>query len=503
MKWRDDLRQLDKEIVLLAHSMAILGWDQETYMPRKAIGERAEQLALLQGICHDKIVDPRWQDAFESMGIEDVNRFPVEGLSDDQALLREAFRRYQKEAALSKDLVMAISRQTSLSQAKWAEAKKARNYSIFEPELKKLFALVKEKAETIGYQENIYDALLDDYEPYMTLKELEKVFDDFKGPLKDLFFKICDQKSDIPHDFLHLPFSVEKQKKLNKEVLNQLKFPFERARLDESEHPFTTTLGMDDVRITTHFHEEYFPAAFFGTVHEAGHALYELGIDSRWAESVIADGVSLGVHESQSRLWENIVFRGKSYWQGYYPELSKIYPENFKDVRVDQFYKAINRVEPSLIRIEADELSYNLHIIIRFELEKRLFAGDIDTKDLPEAWNKAYKDSLGIMPSHNSEGVLQDIHWSMGAFGYFPTYSLGNLYSAQIYHKMKQDISDLEQDIANRKFDKMVQWLGQNIHQYGKFYRAKDLMKKATGEDLNPKYFMNYLNQKFGEIYGL
>jgi carboxypeptidase Taq len=353
-----------------------------------------------------------------------------------------------------------------------------------------------EKAEAIGYAEHPYDALLDEFEPWMSTATVSTVFADLREKLVPLVEQITARQEE-DESFLNATFPVEKQKQFGRTVLETMGYDFNRGRLDVSVHPFTTAVGADDVRITTRYNPQYFRTGLFGTIHEAGHALYEMGIDPSYKQSILGEGTSLGVHESQSRMWENMIGRSIPFWRYFYPRLRELFPKQLSEVQLSAFVRAVNRVRPSFIRIEADEVTYSLHIILRFELEQALLTGDLAVDDLPEAWNDGMERLLGIRPQHNSEGVLQDIHWAMGAIGYFPTYALGNLYAAQFYRAMAADMPDIEQRMARGDLASIRDWLGARIHRPGSSKTAGELLQEVTGEDLNPEYFTSYLEEKF------
>lgn len=497
------LKEIDREIQLLEHTTALLGWDQETYMPEKAIGERARQQSLLSGIMHDKLVSEETGKLLSACGINDKDDEADSSFSDfDKAYLRKFSRDYFREVKLPKRLVIDFSREAALSQSAWVEARKKSNFSIFAPHLEKILELTKEKAEKIGYKDHPYDALLDEYEPFATTASIKKTFDDLKPKLQDLVKRI-GKAEQVDDSFLQDSYPVELQEKFGKQVLTDLGYDLTRGRLDVSAHPFTTTTGFHDIRLTTRYNEDSFKTAILGTVHECGHGLYEQGMDEKLEGTVLAQGTSLGIHESQSRTWENMIALSLPFWRHYFPKLKEIFPSRLEGVSVDQFYRGINKSRPSMIRIDADEVTYSLHIILRFELELQLISGTLRINDLPEAWNSKMNELLGIVPANDAEGVLQDVHWSFGAVGYFPTYALGNLYGAQFYHKMDSDLGGTEKLMEKGDFKTILRWLRENIHQHGSIYTAEELCVKTTGETLNPDYFYKYLENKYSRIYGL
>jgi carboxypeptidase Taq len=499
----EQLKGIDKEILLLAHTAALLSWDQETYMPVGALEERSEQISLLQGLIHRRITDPRCADMFSALEANPDNPAGAARFSEiERAFVREAFRRYSRGTRIPESLVVEMARTASMAQGVWVQARKASDFSMFKPHLEKIIGLLKQIAECLGYTDSPYDPLLDEYEPWMTTREVEDVFCRLKQPLVELVQKIVDSDRKIDESVITARFPEQTQLRFNLLVLKAMGFEFDRGRLDVSAHPFTTTLGVNDIRLTTRYNEKFFPTSLFGTIHECGHGLYELGFGPRIKGGLLGNAASLGIHESQSRLWENMVGRSLRFWKGFFPLLSETFPGVLKGVTPQTFYEAINAVKPSLIRVEADEVTYNLHIILRFELEKRLIAGELAAADLPAAWKEESKKLLGIEPAADADGVLQDVHWSMGAFGYFPTYTLGNLYAAQFYAAMRRQQPGVEAEIEKGNLKPVRSWLADNIHVHGAVYPAGELCRRVTGEKLNPGFFLEYLEKKFGEIYG-
>ena len=497
------LKELTKDVVLLEHAIATLSWDQQTYMPQEAIGEKGEQLALLQGMLHEKITSPEIGKLLNDLGADDDN--PAGKLksdtSTDSAYIKETYRQYKIQARLPKKLVTDLALETSLSQAAWIEARKKSDFSLFQPHLEKVLELTKQKAEAIGYGETPYDALLDEFEPWTTTREVADIFGSIQPWLTEFIGKI-NESEQVDDSFLLKDFDISRQEVFGRKVLQDMGYSYDRGRLDVSVHPFMTTLGRDDIRLTTRYQKDFFKTGLFGIIHECGHGLYELGFGENVKGNLLASAASLGIHESQSRTWENVIGRSYSFWKYYYPILQQYFPENLSDVGIEKFYKGINKVKPSLIRVEADEVTYNLHIILRFQLEQELISGFISVKDLPEAWNIKTKEFLGITPDNDANGVLQDIHWPMGAFGYFPTYALGNLYSAQFSSVMEKKI-DVEGSLVNGDLANILDWLRGKIHIYGASKSAEELAVDITGEKLNPEYFKKYLENKYKQIYNI
>ena len=497
------LKNKARELYLLEHTQAIISWDQETKMPDSANEERAEQLALLEGIMHNRLTSPEVGRLLSALGAspdkpEGKGDFPVE----DKAFVREMFRSYHRASKLPESLVTEMARQTGLAHTSWVKARKNSDFSLFEGSLEKIIDLNREKAEKIGYKEHPYDALLDEYEPWMTAARVEEVFGSLGRKLADLTARIAASKQ-VDTACVDKNYPVELQDRFGRSVIEKIGFPMDRGRLDLSAHPFTTTLGENDVRITTRYYEDLMLSGLFSNIHESGHALYELGIGENIRGNILATGVSLGIHESQSRFWENMIGRSRAFWEYFYPEFQKVFSAQTKHVDLDQFYRAVNKVEPSFIRVEADEVTYSLHVILRFEIEKAMLSGDIKVSSLPDEWNRRMKSLLGIVPANDTVGVLQDVHWSAGLIGYFSTYALGNLYAAQFLNSMKSGLGDIDEIVRAGKFDEILNWLRTNIHRHGMVYPASELCSRVTGEELNPNYFTDYLEQKYGEVYDL
>jgi carboxypeptidase Taq len=421
----------------------------------------------------------------------------------NRKLVKECKKEYDRSKKIPPDKYKAYVVLTSQAESVWEDAKHKADFAMFQPYLEKIVAANLEFIELWGYEGHRYNTLLDMYEPGMTVEKLDKLFADVREKLVPLVSAI-QQSNNVPDAaFLKQSFDVAEQKKFSLFILNELGYDFEAGRLDESVHPFATGLNPGDVRITTRYLPDDVTSALFGTIHECGHALYEQNISEELIGTPLCTGTSMGIHESQSRFWENMVGRSRPFWNRYYPKLQELYPDRLGNVPVESFYNAINIVQPSLIRIEADELTYNLHIMIRYEIEKALFDGSLSVADLPAYWNEKYKEYLGVDPSHDGEGVLQDVHWAGGAFGYFPSYSLGNMYSAQIRNTLEKELGDLDDITANGQFAAVKEWLVERIYRYGKLLTPHEIVTRITGESLNPEYLITYLKKKYGEIYGL
>ena len=506
------LVELDREISLFIHIDALLNWDQETYMPSKAVGERAEQIALIEGLAHEKSIALEVGDLLEALGSTSENPMGDPALAPaERAYLRVLRRCFDRETKLPAELVGELAREVSLGQAAWIEARAKNDFPAFAPHLERMVELKKRQAACLAVGASVgkkpgqtpYDVLLDLYEPGSSEASISKVFALLRGELVALLDKIASRPQ-VDDSFLHRNCPVPNQQAISEWLMGIMSYDPGRGRLDVVAHPFTTTLGTSDVRITTRYLPDFFVSSLFSTVHETGHALYELDIapGAGFEGTRLADPASMAIHESQSRFWENIVGRSASLWKPNYARLRGLAGGALDGVGLDAFVKSINKVEPSLIRTEADEVTYSLHIILRFELESALLSGHLAAKDLPAAWNEKMKELLGVVPPDDSQGCLQDVHWSGGLFGYFPSYALGNLYGAQFWDAMKVSMPDLEERIARGDLGSVLDWLKTNVHTSGTTYLPGELIERATGSDLDPSHFVAYLNKKYQAVYG-
>jgi len=497
------LHAIDRDVKHLSQITALLQWDQETYMPPAAVEGRSEQLALLEGIVHEKSTSPEIGDLLEQLGSTTAHPMGDADLPEvERDFLRVLRKEYDRAVLLPADLVTEAARAEGLSQAAWVEARKRNDYKTFMPHLEKMVGYAKKKAECWGFTARPNDGLLDIHEPGMTEASIEAVFNPLRSRLSSLVQRIGEKKAPRS-DFLSREFPAELQAQFGESVMKALAYDLQQGRLDISAHPFTTTLGPRDVRITTRYFPTNMLSGLFSIIHETGHALYEMGFAEEIRDSSLGDGASMGIHESQSRLWENVVGRSYAFWKGQFPQLRQLFPTQLADVSVDEFYAAVNQVRPSLIRVDADEVTYSLHVILRFELERRLFAGTVSVADLPEAWNAMMKEILGVTPDSDANGVLQDVHWSMGAFGYFPSYALGNLYGLQFWDALKSDIPEVESFIERKDYMPILQWLRNHVHVHGCRYEPGDLILKVTGKPLSADSFISYLEHKYGQLYKL
>ena len=479
----------------LALAQQTLEWDQEVIMPPKGLGQRAKQLAALASAVHAGWTDPALGellvDLEASTGLEEAARADV----------REARRTFDRAAKLPARLVQERAEAVSLAQAAWESARPRNDFASFQPHLERVVALTRELAEAVGGKRR-YDALLDEFEPGMTEPELRTVFSELKGRLLPLLDAIKGAPRRPDPSILTRHFPVEGQRAFCLRLVRDLGFDLEAGRFDVSAHPFTNgTLG--DVRLTTRYRENYLPCAVFGTLHETGHGLYEQGLDPDRYRNPAGQACSMGIHESQSRLWENLIGRSRAFWEHYYPPLRAAFPGVLDDVPMAAFHGAVNAVAPTLIRLEADEATYNLHIILRFELESELVAGRIEVRDLPELWRAKMQAYLGLLPEDDRTGVLQDIHWAAGLIGYFPTYTLGNLYGAQFLERLRQDLPDLDARVARGELRPAKEWLNRNLHVHGRRWSAQELCQRVTGAPLSVEPLMRHLWATYSDLYGI
>jgi len=493
------LKGLMAEIADLRAASAVLEWDQQVNMPPGAADDRGEQVATLERILHIKATSDELGKLLETLGSE-VSQLDPD--SDEARLIKVAKRQYDKQTRVPSEFVAEMARVTSVSQAVWQDAKAASDFKKFLPYLEKVIVLRRQYAEFFKPWDHVYDPLLDDFEPGMKTAQVQGIFNTLR-PKQVALIKAIAEKPKVDRSFLFLEYPEKEQWDFGVKVISQFGYEWKHGRQDKSVHPFTTGFGLNDVRITTRFNTRFLPTAIFGSMHECGHALYELGINKQYNRTPLADGASMAVHESQSRMWENMVGRSRAFWEHFYPVLKDYFPSQLGNVDLEAFYKGINAVEPSLIRVEADEATYNLHIMLRLELEIALMEGSLEAKDAPAAWNERMVEYLGIQPPNDEQGVLQDVHWSFGGFGYFPTYALGNLVSAQLWERMAADLEDLDGLVANAQFEPILQWLRENVHRYGSKFEPQELVEKVTGSPITPEPYMRYLEKKFGEIYQL
>ncbi len=492
----EDFAAQAKKISTIYSATGVLGWDQEVNMPANGASLRSDQLSILSGIAHELRTDQKYVDLIQSL-LEDKTLNEVEKCN-----VRETWRSIDRGRKFSKEFVENLSKVISESFAAWHQAKAENKFEIFAPHLEKLVAIKKEEADIVGYKDHPYDALIDDYEPGTTVAEIDILFEDVKNQLVD-FTKQILTKPKTNDSFFYQEFPHEDQRDFCKQLVTEMGYDFKSGRMDLAPHPFCIGFYPQDTRITYRYKTKDLSEIIWSVTHEGGHALYEQGMKMEFVGLPAAGAVSLAIHESQSRLWENNVSRSKEYWQHYMPVLQKYFPGKLDNVTPLDFYKACNKVESSLIRTNADEITYHFHIMIRYGIEKRLMDGTLSVNDLPKVWNESYKNYLGIDVPSDSEGCLQDVHWAHGSIGYFPTYSLGSFYAAQFFDAAKRDMPNLKQDIMEGKLLGLREWLRDNIHQHGMIFTADQLCKRVTGESLNFSHFMNYAKEKYTDIYSL
>ena len=496
----EDVCRHAREIGLLSSIESLLGWDERCLLPAAGAEYRAEQMTLVTGLIHARQTDQRLGGWLDELAASPLAADPA---SASGATIRQLRRQYEKKTKLPQALVEELTRTSVLGQQVWQTARADSDFAALTPLLQKTIDLKREQADAIGYAECRYDALLDDYEQGERTSNLTRVLGELRDELTPLVAAIRSSGRQPERAILHRHYPLEAQEAFGRQVAAAIGFDFTRGRLDVTAHPFCTAPGPHDCRITTRYEEGYFSGALFGTLHEAGHGIYDQGLPAEHFGLPAGEAVSMGIHESQSRLWENLVGRSRAFWRHFYAAAQQAFPEALGHVALDDFYFAINDVRPSLIRIESDEATYNLHILIRFELEQALVEGDLPVAELPGAWNEKYREYLGIEPANDAEGVLQDIHWSAGLFGYFPTYSLGNLYAAQFFAQADDDLGGLAEQFARGKFEPLRLWLVDRIHQFGQRYSASELVERVTGEPLSHRALMDHLRGKLGPLYNV
>ncbi len=495
------LLQRAKEIAYLNSVQAILGWDQEVNMPAKGAAWRAEMQAYLAGQVHRKITDPALGDLLAQVEASDLVADP---LSDVAVNVREWRRDYEMATRLPTEFVERFAQATSLGQQVWGEARAKGDFSLFAPHLAQITQLARQKAEYLGYEDQPYDALLDQFEPGETTENVQRLFSELRQALIPFLHAILDSPvQPDPTIVEDRDYPIERQRILAELAAAALGLDPKASRLDVSTHPFSTNFGPGDQRITTRYHSRNFNDAFFSVLHETGHALYDQNLPQEHYGTPRGEAVSLGIHESQSRTWENLVGRSRAFWQYFFPLVRQFFPTTLADVDLDTFYFAVNAVKPGFIRVDADEVTYNLHIMLRFDIERAIINEGLPVEDIPATWNALFKEYVGLDVPDDRQGVLQDIHWSSGAIGYFPTYALGNLYGAQFFAQAQSDLPGLQDAFARGEFAPLLDWLRTHIHQHGRRYRAHELVEVVTGKPLSHEPFMAYLRAKYGPLYQL
>lgn len=499
-----DLVSLLRETGTLGSIAALVSWDQETYMPHNGAPARAQQSSTLAGIIHERRTSKQLGDLLTKCE-DDADLSQAD--SPEAANLREIRRDYELATKLPTELVSALARAQSQAQEIWKNARANNDFPAFAPALKEVLQLTREKAQCYGVPAGgeIYDPLLQEYEPDTTAADIEAVFTPLRDRLTAFIAEVTEQGTPPRTDFLHREIPTPKQHAFGQAVTAQLGFDYQSGRLDVTTHPFCSGFGPGDTRMTTRYAIDNFPDAISSTMHECGHGLYEQGLpkNSELFGTPLSAAVSLGIHESQSRMWENMVGRGRAFWTWALPLANKHFDNAFSDIDLDTFVKGVNTCTPSLIRVESDESTYNLHVMLRFELERAMISGDLAIDDLPGAWNDRFKQLLGLDVPSNAKGCLQDVHWSFGLIGYFPTYTLGNLYAAQLWETINEQIPDLDEQMAKGEFSALLTWLREHIHQHGRRYSAAQLCQRATGKPLEAEPLMRHLQRRVKPAYGL
>jgi carboxypeptidase Taq len=498
----DELIRRSRELGVLNSCAAVLGWDQQTYMPHRGAGLRGEQMAFLAALSHQKFTDPHVGELLARVESSELIGDPD---SDAAANVRELRRACDRATKIPQSLVEELARVTTQAQQAWEQARKANDFSGFRPWLEKVVALKRQEADAVGFQGHPYNALIEEYEPGTTVADLQELFRGLTAELVPLIRQVGASARRPDRSILDRDFPIDRQKVFAESAAAAFGFDFSAGRLDTTAHPFCSGIGPGDCRITTRYNPRSFSESFFGVLHETGHALYEQNLPAEHFGTPRGVACSFGIHESQSRLWENQVGRGRPFWDHFFPRLRQTFPAAMQGVAPEAFFAAINDVKPSFIRVEADEATYNLHIALRFELELNLLSGDLPVSDLPAAWNQRFQALFGISVPDDAHGCLQDIHWSFGGIGYFPTYTLGNLYAAQFMAAARRDlgVEALDESFRRGEFAPLKEWLGQKIHRHGQRFRAGELCRRATGSSLTAKPFIAYLNEKYAALFGV
>lgn len=495
MVYYDELIQRTREASLLASCGSLLSWDESTYMPRGGGLHRGEQMALLARLGHEMTSHPRVGELLSSLDLTALTELQA-------ANVREIRRSYERAVKVPAALVEELARVTTNAQGAWRDAKKAGDFVLFRPHLERIVCLLREKADAIGHGGNRYDALLDEYEPGATADTITQLFAGLRSELVPLIQEIAASGRKPDRTLLTREFPLDRQRLFGESAATALGFDFTSGRLDVSAHPFCCTIGPGDCRITTRYSEHHFNESFFGVLHETGHAIYEQNLPVEHVGTPAGQAASLGIHESQSRLWENQVGRSRPFWDHFLPRAIQMFP-SLKGVSIESWLFAINDVQPSFIRVEADETTYNLHIVLRFEIEQALLSGSLSVAELPAAWDDSFEKMFGLRPPDATKGCLQDIHWSFGGLGYFPTYTLGNLYAAQLMNAARGTLSGLDDDFRRGDFTRLRHWLNANVHQAGGVYRPEELCRRVTGSRLDHRALMEYLREKATVLYGV
>lgn len=498
MNTYDRLLRVMNTVADLGAAGAILGWDQETYMPDGSVSGRANQLSTISSLIHHHVTC----DDTKALVREIANQ--MDALSDDQRRIVKTFiRDHEMATKLPVELVEEMSHTAAMAQDAWKRARAASDFSVFQPLLEKTVELKRREASLLGDAAHPYDNLLDQYEPGLTVAAITPVFDRLRQGTVDLLSKIESSQDAVSDAVLYKSYNRDAQLDMAREIIAKLGFDFETGRVDLSAHPFCTNFGKYDVRLTTRIRENDLRSCLFGLIHEAGHGMYEQGIGDVFERTPAGQGASMGIHESQSLFWENVIARSEEFWKWAFPRLQQMFPEQVAGLSARDFYRAINKMQSSLNRVESDELTYNLHIILRFEIERDLIGGVIEVCDIPHIWNNKMQTSLGVVPPNDAEGCLQDVHWSFGGIGYFPSYTLGKLYAAMEWNVMQEQIPDVKQQIQRGEFANILAWLRTNIHEAGRSETPAEIVQRVCGRALTEQDFLAYVSAKARDVYEL
>ncbi len=495
----DQLKEILAEVSDLNNASAVLGWDQQTYMPPRGAEARGQALGTLDKLAHEKFTSAEVGKLLDGLEKQAGSWDPD---SDEARLVKVTRRAFNDATKVPSAMVIERAELTTMGNQAWQEARSKSEFSLFEPHLVKLVDWARRFAELFAPYDHVYDPVLDQFEPGMKAADVKAIFDEIRPKQVDLIKRISEAQQ-VDDTFLHQEFPEKQQWDFGVDVVTAFGYDWSQGRLDKTTHPFQTTLGVGDHRITTRVYPDFFNPYFFGTLHEAGHAMHAQGVSEDLKRTPLYNSPSLAIGESQSRMWENLVGRSKPFWEHYYPKLQKIFPDQLGKVDMETFYKGINKVAPSYIRVEADEATYNLHIMLRMELEMAMMEGEAEVHKLPMYWNELFEKYLGVTPPNDKEGVLQDVHWSFGLMGYFSTYALGNLVSAQLWEVIERDIPDISDKVRNAEFAPLLGWLNQHVHAPGAKFEPQEMVERITGSKINGDAYLRYLETKFSDIYGL
>jgi carboxypeptidase Taq len=498
-QWVSDFKDYVRRMMHYQEALALMQWDLRTGAPKKGVELRSEAIGTLSGEVFKMRTSQQMEAFIDRLSQKDI----YDSLDDiTRVTLRDVKREYERNKKIPQERFQEYVVLASQAESVWEEAKDTNNFELFRPYLEKIVAMNIEFVGYWGYKDNKYDTLLDMYEPNVTTKQLDEIFGGLREETVKLVKGIVNTGRRVNSAPFQRQFAVDKQREVSRWLLKTIGYDFSAGRMDETVHPFMSAINHFDARVTTRFEADP-RSALFSTIHEGGHALYEQGVSADLVGTPLCEGASMGIHESQSRFYENMIGRSREFWEANYSQLLEYFPSQLADVSMDDFYRAINDVQPSLIRIEADEVTYNLHIMIRYEIEKGLINETIKVADLPAVWREKMKDYLGIEPADDATGVLQDVHWAGGMFGYFPSYSLGNIYAAQFRHTLAKEMPDYMERVRQGDMMAIKGWLNDKIHQYGRLLTPREIVQKVTGEDINSKYLVDYLHEKYDALYGL